>query len=185
MYSHSVATPDGSSPLTRGKHCEGGREAGVGRLIPANAGKTAHSGIAPYPSRLIPAHAGKTSCSPTARSSPPAHPRSRGENSANAFIWSADAGSSPLTRGKPCAIGSGLACRGLIPAHAGKTSCPAAQTARIPAHPHSRGENMPWQRQVADVAGSSPLTRGKPSRPPVSSSRPRLIPTHAGKTGGQ
>ena len=70
----------GSSPLTRGKRPPDPRSSGSRRLIPAHAGKTTSR---PSPIR------------PT-----PAHPRSRGENSARALTVSCQTGSSPLTRGK-------------------------------------------------------------------------------------
>ena len=70
----------GSSPLTRGKRSpvtEGNGDVG-----------------------LIPAHAGKTRLILSIQNSPPAHPRSRGENICMAPFRSASIGSSPLTRGK-------------------------------------------------------------------------------------
>ena len=92
----------GSSPLTRGKP----------------AGRAAGQAVA----GLIPAHAGKTSSqrrSPTMRR---AHPRSRGENGHGRREHLRPRGSSPLTRGKPGMSVRSQTVRGLIPAHAGKTS---------------------------------------------------------------
>ena len=71
----------GSSPLTRGK------------LLPRTAVLALH--------RLIPAHAGKTREFATDTNRDRAHPRSRGENVADMEPADYDAGSSPLTRGKP------------------------------------------------------------------------------------
>ena len=77
----SLPCARGSSPLTRGK-----------------------PGLAfvrsPHP-RLIPAHAGKTCECYAAGWAGWAHPRSRGENMQAATAAQIDAGSSPLTRGKP------------------------------------------------------------------------------------
>ena len=70
----------GSSPLTRGKLLEYGRN-------PAGAG-------------LIPAHAGKTVGQCTRRTGVPAHPRSRGENRLMHWPTRSVMGSSRLTRGK-------------------------------------------------------------------------------------
>ena len=70
----------GSSPLTRGKHVQEIALAPVLGLIPAHAGKTA-----------------LTSCVSSAYT---AHPRSRGENTADDALTQQPAGSSPLTRGK-------------------------------------------------------------------------------------
>ena len=92
----------GSSPLTRGK-------------LRGNACR--HAAV-----RLIPAHAGKTPSPDTPGGRHAAHPRSRGENASRAFQISTSAGSSPLTRGKPRGYCPAASARGLIPAHAGKTT---------------------------------------------------------------
>ena len=91
----------GSSPLTRGKLVCGGDE-------------WVHDG-------LIPAHAGKTVARVNPGITPPAHPRSRGENAWCASLRPSMLGSSPLTRGKPTGLMSSVPSQGLIPAHAGKT----------------------------------------------------------------
>ena len=71
---------------------------------------------------------------------------------------------------------------GLIPAHAGKTTCTPPTPTPGTAHPRSRGENFGGGQVPALAGGSSPLTRGKPS-PPASRVRSSgLIPAHAGKT---
>ena len=92
----------GSSPLTRGKLRD-----------PAKPGST-HG--------LIPAHAGKTFIKIIKRTLVEAHPRSRGENSQTPETVEEMPGSSPLTRGKPWRAFRRRSDRGLIPAHAGKTS---------------------------------------------------------------
>ena len=71
---------------------------------------------------LIPAHAGKTRWILSIQNSPPAHPRSRGENFQTLGSTVSAVGSSPLTRGKPALAGKGADDLGLIPAHAGKTN---------------------------------------------------------------
>ena len=93
--------PAGSSPLTRGKHraCRWRRE---------NLG-------------LIPAHAGKTRIRRPGSIGTGAHPRSRGENEGRCTTTRIEAGSSPLTRGKPEDIAGMVVEERLIPAHAGKT----------------------------------------------------------------
>ena len=50
------------------------------------------------------------------------------------------------------------------------------------AHPRSRGENPAILSPRAAVAGSSPLTRGKPHKRVGMLDSQRLIPAHAGKT---
>ena len=132
---------EGSSPLTRGKPCN------CPRCI--------------LSVRLIPAHAGKT-CKPlTLRSGPGAHPRSRGENTPCIRVWGCIYGSSPLTRGKHRRRCPHAAARGLIPAHAGKTTLHLGQSIAIWAHPRSRGENASSMPSALEMPGSSPLTRGK------------------------
>ena len=152
----------GSSPLTRGKRASNRRKRREIRLIPAHAGKT-------------------TWCSRLALGSR-AHPRSRGENRLDVGQRPVDAGSSPLTRGKPCPWISVQVRGGLIPAHAGKTSIAALSFLTRAAHPRSRGENAKLHSPNTRALGSSPLTRGKhPGQSPTSPGY-GLIPAHAGKT---
>ena len=160
----------GSSPLTRGK--PGATAAGLagGGLIPAHAGKTAACKVGLVDAR--------------------AHPRSRGENSDNRGHSLGTSGSSPLTRGKLRQRRQGRSVHGLIPAHAGKTDGRSTEGAGRTAHPRSRGENMMCAIVGFPVAGSSPLTRGKPGPAPAAGPSVGLIPAHAGKTsddgyGGQ
>ena len=152
----------GSSPLTRGKRRCSLSVSFVEGLIPAHAGKT-RSAV------LSPAFA-------------PAHPRSRGENIAADGQALRRAGSSPLTRGKLSCARLRCSLGGLIPAHTGKTTPSFSGRGRGPAHPRSRGENISVAGTLALVAGSSPLTRGKPPPGGTRSYSPRLIPAHAGKT---
>ena len=152
----------GSSPLTRGKLAEIVEYATSPGLIPAHAGKTPQMQFIAVRYR--------------------AHPRSRGENGRLRGVRPRKEGSSPLTRGKQRVRGTGGRHAGLIPAHAGKT-CPACgQTCAVRAHPRSRGEN-PFNTSIAGRGmGSSPLTRGNTSWTTRNTSRPGLIPAHAGKT---
>ena len=152
----------GSSPLTRGK-----RRAARGRL-----------GC----SRLIPAHAGKTTAEAPPTGSRTAHPRSRGENPPVTCRSVRRRGSSPLTRGKLRLGDNRRAGRGLIPAHAGKTSVNVIDGVFPRAHPRSRGENSGASSGLIRANGSSPLTRGKPETRRTGATSIRLIPAHAGKT---
>ena len=111
----------GSSPLTRGKQPAARTRAGEVGLIPAHAGKTPAGGARRIRRR--------------------AHPRSRGENLIGGCLIAPGQGSSPLTRGKRRHLRSFHPKRGLIPAHAGKTSYAATIVACFAAHPRSRGEN--------------------------------------------
>ena len=111
-----------------------------------------------------------------------AHPRSRGENNSDAGIVNVYLGSSPLTRGKRQRPHRSRHVRRLIPAHAGKTRPPVCQVPGWAAHPRSRGENIWTAVASKSLAGSSPLTRGKPRTGLREVAPVRLIPAHAGKT---
>ena len=160
--SRNPVTETGSSPLTRGKP-------GMVTVRRARLG-------------LIPAHAGKTPPMGCTSLFDSAHPRSRGENGSCFFPALIRAGSSPLTRGKLGLEPGGGGFAGLIPAHAGKTTLPAAYNLPSRAHPRSRGENLVAGRWLLLRWGSSPLTRGKRRRQGAGPGRGRLIPAHAGKT---
>ena len=161
-YSIDSISKQGSSPLTRGK--------------------PRHGGGAWWSVGLIPAHAGKTHRLAALGFVLGAHPRSRGENGADALALVRNEGSSPLTRGKLDSQENVSLREGLIPAHAGKTSPTRRAAAPQRAHPRSRGENTLRAKSACKGSGSSPLTRGKPRRRPRSRQRPGLIPAHAGKT---
>ena len=90
-----------------------------------------------------------------------AHPRSRGENALHPDEVMNALGSSPLTRGKLLGADRALGGRGLIPAHAGKTSPGRRSHPYCRAHPRSRGENQQAAIEEQKAKGSSPLTRGK------------------------
>ena len=111
-----------------------------------------------------------------------AHPRSRGENTRSRISRVSASGSSPLTRGKPSAVGVRAPLERLIPAHAGKTSHGPSRARARTAHPRSRGENCPGCPDGCWGRGSSPLTRGKPVEAGRTIADARLIPAHAGKT---
>ena len=152
----------GSSPLTRGKRLPERFSRDWLGLIPAHAGKTGDY-------RRVPVREG-------------AHPRSRGENMRRCSWVLPGAGSSPLTRGKPLPERGLRLRRGLIPAHAGKTSPSAPGGIASRAHPRSRGENSISIGSASRMPGSSPLTRGKPGGAALPIRTPGLIPAHAGKT---
>ena len=177
----------GSSPLTRGKRGGCGlRAIPRGGSSPLTRGKLRSLLLALVGGRLIPAHAGKTRRATTIGSHAGAHPRSRGENETLTLRVGEREGSSPLTRGKPSSALADSAASGLIPAHAGKTrgmrpsghssgwlipahagktSAGLGSASASRAHPRSRGENIQLGGVVEVTQGSSPLTRGKPSRP--------------------
>ena len=112
----------GSSPRMRGK-----REAAV---------------LAAAKARLIPAHAGKTAHHRCRRPASRAHPRACGENETGEVKERLVFGSSPRMRGKRERENMGVTMRGLIPAHAGKTSIMTSGSGSRPAHPRACGENQ-------------------------------------------
>ena len=164
MSEGHIGHGEGSSPLTRGKRT--------------------HVLRGQHYRGLIPAHAGKTDDHHRGRYYPRAHPRSRGENRAYRRCRWRRRGSSPLTRGKLQERRVLRQRARLIPAHAGKTGGDASRGTRVWAHPRSRGENFPSLVDAQPRWGSSPLTRGKLQERRVLRQRARLIPAHAGKTGG-
>ena len=172
-------------------------------LIPAHAGKTAPywiEGMSPWahprsrgengrsrgpparPGGSSPLTRGKHARGPRQVEDSVAHPRSRGENFPKPFKKPPMVGSSPLTRGKLGRRRTGMSKKGLIPAHAGKTSSATARTPCAGAHPRSRGENASSVTRVSTRSGSSPLTRGKHKWLSEEDAAFGLIPAHAGKT---
>ena len=157
-----VSKAAGSSPLTRGKPSIASQRRRTPRLIPAHAGKTCSQRCGCGRRRAHPRSRGENELPQTRNVLMPAHPRSRGENLPQRRHARLDAGSSPLTRGKPFRA---LLIRPrfrLIPAHTGKTGRACFRSRLRPAHPRSRGENV--------------------THPSVRVRFTGLIPAHAGKT---
>ena len=195
----------GSSPLTRGKH--GQRRKGLprGRLIPAHAGKTrrdtcAHGELWAHPRSRgeneigcgvafaacgsSPLTRGKPWSDLTVRVRPRLIPAHAGKTASHTGSYTPCPGSSPLTRGKPEVGGRTVRDARLIPAHAGKTRGDRRYGKNHRAHPRSRGENEALGAALGELAGSSPLTRGKHSCSRSDRAQRGLIPAHAGKTYG-
>ena len=112
--------------------------------------------------RIIPAYAGSTRRGSPRRRSPADHPRIRGEHAA--------------------APGRANALVGIIPAYAGSTGTTPFPSARSWDHPRIRGEHDGSIWAYFSVPGSSPHTRGAPSRSPRWSTLGRIIPAYAGST---
>ena len=159
---HGNQRGHGSSPRMRGKHRPGIRR--------------------PAQRRLIPAHAGKTQSAWTSPPSAPAHPRACGENIDTSTTLELSQGSSPRMRGKRRRRGPREGRRGLIPAHAGKTSALAPTVRGGAAHPRACGENEVGLLARFKEPGSSPRMRGKRKLFLDACHKLRLIPAHAGKT---
>ena len=131
----------GSSPRVRGKPGAGRVGQGLGRLIPARAGKTGKSMLLAVPVG--------------------AHPRACGENGRPGSRRRRAVGSSPRVRGKRMVWPSKTATPRLIPARAGKTPCSVTSTWVPGAHPRACGENPRIPCPVRAQDGSSPRVRGK------------------------
>ena len=170
-------------PRSRGENAHAlGRTLGWTGSSPLTRGKRLRVRCTRRRGRLIPAHAGKTRSCQVAGRSPPAHPRSRGENPCRGRALRGRGGSSPLTRGKQGVSVMNTDIVRLIPAHAGKTSVTTTHGGASRAHPRSRGENGQASASYFAGQGSSPLTRGKHHTPRPDSRAVGLIPAHAGKT---
>ena len=134
----------GSSPLARG-------------TLPRRLGRDRGR-------RFIPARAGNTSARDGTRSSPPVHPRSRGEHMSTPAGRTGMPGSSPLARGTRCGRRREWIGDRFIPARAGNTARGLPLDCHSTVHPRSRGEHGPRAPPVRRESGSSPLARGTLSR---------------------
>ena len=75
-----------------------------------------------------------------------------------------------------------MSCRGLIPAHTGKTKREARMLFKARAHPRAYGENPAIWRKLQCLWGSSPRIRGKHEEVEALRRETGLIPAHTGKT---
>ena len=176
-------TDAGAHPRSRGENCDLVRDLrGWSGSSPLTRGKRRFCTSTVTIVGLIPAHAGKTQAGTYRGMDGGAHPRSRGENHGVQSRIVNQTGSSPLTRGKRANSHDDQTDRGLIPAHAGKTSRIRCKSSKPTAHPRSRGENVPSARRSVLLTGSSPLTRGKHLFIGAALAKGGLIPAHAGKT---
>ena len=131
---------------------------------------------------IIPAHAGNTgvTCSPTPWSWD--HPRACGEHSEKSNQSSLLMGSSPRMRGTQIQERCGARCVGIIPAHAGNTSCSWRCLRSYWDHPRACGEHLKLGQGAKVGRGSSPRMRGTHEIPALGRRDPGIIPAHAGNT---
>ena len=132
--------------------------------------------------RFIPAFAGNTGDDAIIASYSPVHPRVRGEHPTFDVAKLEQLGSSPRSRGTRRVRDGLVDVRRFIPAFAGNTDTSRGLRLDCSVHPRVRGEHIgaPWLR--VDNYGSSPRSRGTPSRRTRCSSRHRFIPAFAGNT---
>ena len=110
------------------------------------------------------------------------HPRIRGEHPETSIADVDPEGSSPHTRGARTERHLFAERPGIIPAYAGSTDLNTSSTAPIEDHPRIRGEHSQIRLSLALEQGSSPHTRGAPSRRRLAGRRRRIIPAYAGST---
>ena len=134
----------GSSPHTRGALALTNLAKRTGRIIPAYAGSTRWRWMAPTRSED--------------------HPRIRGEHRALNPGGVFSAGSSPHTRGARALRATETGPLRIIPAYAGSTLIPLTWQGYVSDHPRIRGEHVASATPEACPEGSSPHTRGAPSR---------------------
>ena len=170
-------------PRIRGEHDE------TRQLIADGVGSSPHTrGARPRPtgsppaSWIIPAYAGSTRAGrrPCRRSED--HPRIRGEHLAIVVQLVDDLGSSPHTRGAHSPDDVDSLDDGIIPAYAGSTASRKFRPWGARDHPRIRGEHLPSQPAATLMPGSSPHTRGAPTRLLVKVRGKRIIPAYAGST---
>ena len=94
-------------------------------------------------------------------------------------------GSSPRMRGSPRLCSHLRMGNGIIPAHAGLTIPVTSNPIVLRDHPRACGAHVDAIIDAWRVWGSSPRMRGSPPHPHHHLARPRIIPAHAGLTGGR
>ena len=175
--------PIGSPPRMRGKHSIDSAVLKLLRITPAHAGKTLLRRInALVKADHTPAHAGKTSPTTPRLCSRPDHPRACGENPSVRVSRFTTPGSPPRMRGKHEVLPSIRKHGRITPAHAGKTSRPAAALRSQTDHPRACGENGIGLPRAGLSIGSPPRMRGKRRQTIDNNSGARITPAHAGKT---
>ena len=138
--------------------------------------------INPKP-RIIPAHAGFTAGVQPRVSRPPDHPRTRGVYRTAIRKGLRRGGSSPHTRGLLSSCRSTTVQTRIIPAHAGFTIPRGLFLRQYGDHPRTRGVYAGPTTSYTIGKGSSPHTRGLPSRREPRGDSCGIIPAHAGFTG--
>ena len=151
----------GSSPHARGGPGWRGPGSSARGLIPACAGRAAQ----PVSTAVVTA----------------AHPRMRGEGRGRGDGQDHHRGSSPHARGGRFRASAGAPVVRLIPACAGRATCPCRDGLRSWAHPRMRGEGEPPGGVGGGGLGSSPHARGGRGACKRWSSSEGLIPACAGR----
>ena len=135
------------------------------------------------PRRIIPAYAGSTGPPPAETQRRLHHPRIRGEHDVFADQVAQTKGSSPHTRGALVMVTHTFYYIRIIPAYAGSTGPPPAETQRRLHHPRIRGEHDFARSKTSRRDQSSPHTRGARAGGGDAPAVGRIIPAYAGSTG--
>ena len=154
----------GSPPRMRGKRQYADKPHAMGRITPADAGKTNSGSI------RLSAHRD--------------HPRGCGENFIFSISISSEYGSPPRMRGKHAATVLMHGIRRITPADAGKTKPRLRGFSGSGDHPRGCGENRIQGCCPLQPTGSPPRMRGKPLRGVFGCAAIGITPADAGKTEG-
>ena len=111
------------------------------------------------------------------------HPRMCGEHDRHAAERVDEPGSSPHVRGARRRSTRDDSKEGIIPACAGSTWYPPAESANPRDHPRMCGEHSPVNVAVSGTGGSSPHVRGAQMKLNFDSESGGIIPACAGSTG--
>ena len=172
-------------PRIRGEH-EDKRYADWDRAgsSPHTRGARAHRLLKPSGVCIIPTYAGSTTSSPTRWRRPKDHPRIRGEHSSRPSRRVRTVPSSPHTRGALVMVTHTFYYIRIIPAYAGSTGPPPAETQRRLHHPRIRGEHDFARSKTSRRDQSSPHTRGalpdSQRHDPKGEDHPRIRGEHGG-----
>ena len=135
--------------------------------------------------RFIPACAGNALILPAKQSTPPVHPRMRGERASNPAKAVRPSGSSPHARGTPRDVDGELVIVRFIPACAGNASRRASRSRNMAVHPRMRGERVGPETIEDSGVGSSPHARGTLDFAQLAPDRRRFIPACAGNAASR
>jgi hypothetical protein len=180
--SSSICCVAGSSPRTRGTRDTERPEFETRRFIPADAGDTRRPiGISIDGTVHPRGRGGHRRFGVADRSKRGSSPRTRGTHLEPVHHGDADR-FSPADAGDPRPPKRRDVDRRFIPADAGDTRACGRAARRAPVHPRGRGGHSAHRSASAELSGSSPRTRGTPSRTHGRRVRDRFIPADAGDT---
>ncbi len=159
--SHTSVASAGDHPRACGAHMRGmtPRQRSQGSS-PRMRGSLVAQLVIIYVGRIIPAHAGLTDIATDFVQRLEDHPRACGAHIVKFLILLCQKGSSPRMRGSQAAVLAIRVHAGIIPAHAGLTSCLLSTRVGYWDHPRACGAHVVAKRAVFLCLGSSPRMRG-------------------------